>query len=364
LTNSTHTHRPLRWCLIGASQFAESSMVPAIQGQPDATVAAVVSGNLERAQHLAGTCDARAYDDLATALNDPDVDVAYVSTVNSGHYESALRAIEAGKHVLCEKPIALDLQEAIHLVVAAERHGVLFATNHHMRNSVPHQLMQQAIAAGDIGIPVTAVVQHAVQLPPAARRWRTVDMTTGAGVALDITVHDADCLRFVLSRDPRTVHAYTSAGVMTAHGIDETIVGTAEFDGGLPVSFVESFVTGHARTRLDVLGTEGALLGSGIQSMSPEGTLTLLRKGREHVFDLGEREDMYSVAVRRFQHAVWGDTTPAASGADGVWSVAFALAALRSAEGGSRVTIEYPTAELTASSSVHGASSGATDRPS
>ncbi|MFQ6331755.1 Gfo/Idh/MocA family protein [Nocardia sp. CWNU-33] len=331
----------LRWCLVGASDFAATSIAPAIAAQPDAIVASVVSGDRARAQALADGWDARGYDDLAKALDDPAIDVAYVSSINSRHYEHALAAINAGKHVLCEKPLALSVAHAQGLVDAAARAGVVFATNHHMRNSVPHELMRRAIAAGDIGTPVAAIVQHAVQLPAAAQRWRTTDPDAGAGVALDITVHDVDSLRFVLDDDPTTVQAYTSSGLMTQPGIDETITGTAEFGRGTHVGFLESFVTGHTATRLDILGTDGALLGTGIQSMSPVGTLTHVR-GRDHTpVDLGEREDLYTVGVRRFQAAVRGEGTPAATGADGVWSVAFALAALRSARTGRRENVQH-----------------------
>lgn len=324
------------WCLLGASDIARTSVAPAIMAQTDATVVSVVSADRERARSFAQPLGARGLDDLEQALSDPAVAAVYISSVNHQHYDQARKAIAAGKHVLAEKPLALRVEEAKELVGAAERAGVVLATNHHMRNSVPHRLMREAVAAGDIGVPVAAVVQHAVRLPAPARRWRTSDPTAGAGVALDITVHDADCLRFVLGEDPSTVQAAVTDGLMTARGIDETITGTAQFGGGVHASFLESFVSGHAPTRLDILGTEGALLGSGIQSMSPVGTLTRVHGSDHRPVDLGEREDLYIVGVRRFIAAARGQGAPPASGADGVWSLAFATAALHSAHTGTR----------------------------
>jgi 1,5-anhydro-D-fructose reductase (1,5-anhydro-D-mannitol-forming) len=334
------TRRSFGWCLIGASAIARDSVAPAIAAQPDATVVSVISGDVNRACAAAHPFGARATDNLDEVLSATDVDAVYISSVNSSHYDQALRAIAAGKHVLAEKPLALAVGEARELVDAAKRAGVVLATNHHMRNSVPHQLMRDAVAAGDVGTPVAAVVQHAVRLPSAAQRWRTTDPSTGAGVALDLTVHDTDCLRFVLGQDPRTVQATFTDAIVTAPGIDETISGTALFGEDIHVSFLESFVVGAAPTRLDILGTEGALLGLGIQSMSPVGTLTYVRGTQHHPVDLGKREDLYVVGIRRFLAAVRGEGEPPASGTDGMWSVAFATAALRSARSGTRQSVE------------------------
>jgi 1,5-anhydro-D-fructose reductase (1,5-anhydro-D-mannitol-forming) len=336
------TSRPFGWCLFGASDIARSCVGPAIQAQPDATVVGVLSSDLARAQKAAIPFGARAHDDIAAALDDPAVDAVYVSSVNALHHAQASAAIKAGKHVLCEKPLALTAVEAADLVTSAKRAGVTFATNHHMRNSVPHQKMREAVRAGDIGEPVSVIVQHAVQLPRAAQRWRTVDPSAGAGVVLDITVHDADCLRFVLDRDPETVTAQTSSGRMTSDGIDETVSGTARFGGNVLAGFVETFVSGHAPTRLAVLGTEGALLGEGIQSMQPVGTLSRIHGTHHEEVVLGEREDLYVVGVRRFQAAIRGEGQPAATGADGVWSVAFAEAVLQSANNGHSSHVEVP----------------------
>ncbi|WP_394378335.1 Gfo/Idh/MocA family protein [Saccharopolyspora spinosa] len=333
------TNRPFRWSLVGASDIARAFVGPAISAQPDAAVVSVVSGDLARAQDVAAPFGARGHDELTVALSDPDVDAVYISSINSAHHDQALAAIAVSKHVLCEKPLALTVAEAQELVDAAEKAGVVFATNHHMRNSVPHRLIRDAIAAGDIGEPVAVNVRNAIRLPPAARRWRTTDSAAGAGVALDLTVHDADCLRFVLNADPLTVVAHTSSGHMTRVGIDETISGSAEFVSGVHASFVESFVTGHAPTCLEVFGTEGALIGTGIQSMSPVGTLTHVGPAGSRKIDLGTREDLYVVGVRRFIEAVRGEAEPPASGQDGVWSLAFARAALEAARTGHRQTV-------------------------
>ena len=103
------------------------------------------------------------------ALADPAVDIVYVSTTNELHRPQTLAAAAAGKHVLCEKPLALTVAEAREMVAACRAAGVVMGTNHHLRNAATHRAMRDAIAAGRIGRPLFARVFHAVYLPPTCR---------------------------------------------------------------------------------------------------------------------------------------------------------------------------------------------------
>jgi 1,5-anhydro-D-fructose reductase (1,5-anhydro-D-mannitol-forming) len=331
------------WGVIGASRIAENSVVPAITAQPGARILGVYSSSIDRAEPLARTVGAQPYDDLDALLSDERINSVYISSINHLHLPQTLAAIAAGKNVLCEKPLALGLDDARRMRDAAREAGVLLATNHHMRNSTPHEIIRQAIADGELGDVVGAAVRHAVQLPESAQGWRTRDPGAGAGVILDITVHDADALRYVLGSDPATVTAHALSGRMTPEGIDESVVGLAHFANGVDVTFFESFVSGNARTELAVYGTEATFIGSGIQSMQPEGELVKWVGGVATPVDLGSREDLYVIGVRRFQAAVRDRSlSPAATADDGLWSVAFAEAALRSVVSGAVETVEDP----------------------
>src|SRR5207249_10108663 len=124
--------RPLGWGLIGASDIARTRMIPAIRAQPDSHVAAVMSSQIERARRYAEeTRILRAYDSIDAILADPAVDVIYISTTNELHYSQTLAAARAGKHVLCEKPLALTLDDARAMVAACRAAGVVMGTNHH-----------------------------------------------------------------------------------------------------------------------------------------------------------------------------------------------------------------------------------------
>jgi 1,5-anhydro-D-fructose reductase (1,5-anhydro-D-mannitol-forming) len=106
----SQTNKALQWALIGASDIAKTRMIQAINAQTDSRVAAVFSANPERAKaYAAENGIPEAYDELDKLLGDPAIDVVYISTTNELHRDQAIAAAASGKHILCEKPLALSL---------------------------------------------------------------------------------------------------------------------------------------------------------------------------------------------------------------------------------------------------------------
>src|SRR5690606_31452031 len=132
----------MRWILAGASTIAAQHMIGAFRANGD-TVAHVVSTTSARAAEFAAEHGIPGHgSDLAAALADPGTDAVYISSTNEKHRAQALAAIAAGKHVLCEKPLAMTAEEAAEMVRAAEAAGVTFATNHHLRCSGSHRAVR------------------------------------------------------------------------------------------------------------------------------------------------------------------------------------------------------------------------------
>ena len=203
----------MKWALIGASRIAAGHMIKAFRAQPGGAVTAVLSADAQRGAAYAETHGIdRSFDDLDTMLAEADCDAVYISTTNEKHFEQALAAIAAGKHVLCEKPLAMTVADAVRMVRAAEEAGVVFATNHHLRNAGSHLAIRELVASGRLGRILSVRVFHAVSLPQALRGWRISDAAAGGGVIPDITVHDADTVRFHLDEDPVEVVAQMTAG--------------------------------------------------------------------------------------------------------------------------------------------------------
>jgi 1,5-anhydro-D-fructose reductase (1,5-anhydro-D-mannitol-forming) len=333
----------LGWGFVGASTIARQHMHAAVEADPRSGVAAVMSSSPERAEAFAREHGVpAAYAQLERLLEDPRVDVVYVSTTNERHREEVLAAAAAGKHVLCEKPLALTLDDARAMRDACAAAGVAMGTNHHWRHAPTHRAMRRLLEEGAIGTLLAARVFVAIQLPPQLLTWRVHSPEAGGGVALDITVHDADILRFLLGEDVREVTALATRQGQATGDLDDGMMGVMRFASGLLASFHDAFNVPHAGNGLELHGTEGSLIGREIMGQDPLGDVFLRRDGVEEPVDVGEREGLYVRAVRTFNDAVLSGGTPSASAEDGLWSLAVALAAVESCRTGRAVAVDDP----------------------
>ena len=337
----TQAKEELRWALIGASDIAKTRMVKAINSQPNSKVAAVFSSNADRAKaYAAENKIPKAYDNLKTLLDDPQIDVVYISTTNDLHRDQALAAAAAGKHILCEKPLALSLDDAQQMLKAAQAANVVLGTNHHLRNAVTHRTMRKLVKKGAIGQPLAARVFHAVYLPPRLQGWRLSRPEAGGGVILDITVHDADTLRFVLDSEVEDVIARSATQGLANGGMEDAVMGVMYFRHGVLAQFHDAFTVKHAPTGLEIHGTEGSLFAVNVMTQDPVGRVVLRRDSEETEIKLDPPEDLYVHSIRHFNQAVLTGAQPFATGADGLRSLAVALAALESSKSGRRTPVQ------------------------
>lgn len=334
----------VRWGLIGASTIASEWVIDATRAT-GGEVVSVMSRSAERgAAYAEENRIPRSVTTLDALVNDAETDAVYISTTNELHRNQAIAAIKAGKHVLCEKPLALSLEDARAMVEAARAAGVVFATNHHLRNAASHRAMRDAIAAGRIGTPLSARVFHAVYLPPHLQGWRLDRPQAGGGVILDITVHDADTLRFVLNDDPVEAVAFGQSGGLGKQGLEDAVMGVLRFKSGVLAQFHDGFTTQFAETGFEVHGTEGSLIARNVMTQKPVGSVILRKAEGEQVLPL-EQRNLYEAALEAFHNAVKGKGAVSASGEDGVWSLATALAVAQSVKSGSAVQIRTGLAE-------------------
>ena len=330
----------MHWALIGASTIASQYMIGAIRAQPEASVDWVISGDADRAARYASDHNIpKSGIAITDALDDPSVDAVYISSTNEKHSAQAIAAIAAGKHVLCEKPLAMTVEQATEMVVAAQDARVVFATNHHLRCSGSHRAVRDLIQAGRIGKVLSARIFHAVHLPESLRGWRIDSADSGGGVVPDITVHDADVVRFLLGENPQSVVAQVSASGM-GQGVEDSAMSVWDMPSGAMVMSHESFTHPFAGSGFEVHGTEGSIFAQGVMTQKPVGMVELATaQGREAV--PFPDHDLYTFGVARFCAAVAGNGVPAADGWDGVKSLAVAKAVLQAASSGARTTVNY-----------------------
>jgi 1,5-anhydro-D-fructose reductase (1,5-anhydro-D-mannitol-forming) len=329
----------LRWGLIGASTIAAEHMIGAFRANGGEAVA-VMSTNADRATSYAKKHGiARATTSLKELVESKDVDAVYISTTNELHRDQVFAAAAAGKHVMCEKPLALTLKDARAMVAECRKRGVVMGTNHHLRNAATHRAMREAIKQGRIGKPLFARVFHSVYLPPHLQGWRLDRPDAGGGVIFDITVHDADTLRFVLDDEPKSVVAMTSNGGMGREGLEDGAMGVIRFSNGVLAQFHDGFTTKFATTGFEVHGEEGSLIGSDCMTQAPTGNVLLRTAAGEEQLKL-DHEKLYARSIRLFQDAVQGRGAPSATGEDGIKSLSVAISAAAAARTGAETLID------------------------
>ncbi|MGD0473125.1 MAG: Gfo/Idh/MocA family oxidoreductase [Candidatus Velthaea sp.] len=339
----------LRWGLVGATTIGREWMIPAIRAA-GGDIVSVFSRDAERGQDYAaefGIPNATA--DLSALLQ--DVDAVYVATTNELHREQVLAAARAGRHVLCEKPLATRYEDAAEMVAACRAAHVVLGTNHHLRNAATHRALGDVLAAGRIGRPLAARLVHAGALPAHLYGWRLHDRGAGAGVIFDLTVHDSDLLRFVLADEPVQVMTIAQNGGLAQPGIEDAAMTLLTFRSGLIAQVFESFTTPFARTSFEIHGSHGSVVATDCMPQRPGGGVVLRNADGETTLEL-VHEDYYTRGVRAFEQAIAGKGEPVASGEDGLISLAVALAARESAASGKAEHIRHADATAPATEAI------------
>jgi predicted dehydrogenase len=219
---------PLRIGILGAARIAPMALIRPARGVAEAQVVAVAARDKDRARSLASRYDiARVHDSYAKLIDDPDIDAIYNPLPNSLHAEWTVRALEAGKHVLCEKPLTANAEEAAYVAEKAERTGKVVMEAFHYRY---HPLFARALEilnSGAIGKVRHIETWVCVPMPmPGDIRYR-LDLAGGA--AMDTGCYAVHMLRHLAGSEPSVVSANA---LLKVPGIDRRLEGTFSFADG------------------------------------------------------------------------------------------------------------------------------------
>jgi predicted dehydrogenase len=297
----------VRWGVLGVARIATQKVIPAMQRGEWSEVSAIASRDLTKAQaSAAGLGIPRAYGSYEALLEDPDIEAIYNPLPNHLHVPWTIRAAEAGKHVLCEKPIARDADEAAPLIAVRDRTGVHIQEAFMIRTH-PQWLRALGIArSGRLGEirSISGFFSYFNRDPANVRNVPAF----GGGALLDIGCYLINTARFVFSREPRRV-----AG---------TIERDPEFGVDALTSLVLDFAPGHAigtcgtqlvgYQRVEVFGDRGRLAIEIPFNAPPDRPCRFLVDDGSDLFGAGREEftidtcDQYTIQGDRFSQAVRG----------------------------------------------------------
>jgi predicted dehydrogenase len=330
MTNAT------RVCLVGAGRAGQVHAESLVHHVPEGRLVALVDQNpaaLEKAADRFGI-DLR-FNSLQEAIDGVPFDAVVITAPTFTHRELVTAAAAAGKHILCEKPMALTIDECDAMITAAERNSVILQIGFMRRFDPDFQAAWARIEAGEIGQPMLLKsLTHGPGLPPAWAR----DLRTSNGMLAEVNSHDWDTMRWLASSDPQRVYAEVANFKGERHGVDtphfyDTALVSLRFESGAlgAISGVCPCEYGYD-ARVEIIGEKGLL-----QIGDVRGQSVVVCTNRDHglVTPIYRTwpERFASAYVREMKHfleCIRTGSQPRASGYDGRWAVAGTLAATHS----------------------------------
>lgn len=341
---------PVNWIILGAGDIASNQFVPALMSLDSCRILAVIDKNPEAASALAQRCGApNVFTDAQEIRRLPEADAVYVATWPALHCEHVLLATAAGKHVFCEKPMAVSLAECDRMMQACRTAKVRLMIGNNQRFHVAHQRVRQLMAEDAIGRVVLAKIDFltSFRLRQGERfrptQYRLTRGLGGGGVIMDMGIHAIDLIRYVLADEVESVGSFQDHLVYDCEAEDTATIqlrfrkgtlGTINISGGTP----------YGRNALELYSDRGAIISERSLARVPdEVRVRVLRDGAWTEYT-APNVDSFRTEIEHFVACATNGGEPPVPGSEGRQDLAVALAAYRSMEEQRLVRLDEMTA--------------------
>ena len=345
--------RKLKWGVIGSGGIAGRRTIPeGIIKAQNSELSVVFDINQQVNAEVAKEYCAEQAASINELL-DADIDAIYVATPAHVHAEQVRACAEAGKHVLCEKPLGMTVAEAENMIELCRQSGVKLGCAFMMRFVAQHQKALRLIKEGRLGRPVYARAQLSCWYPPIEGAWRQDPATGGGGVLIDMGGHCIDLLEMFFGRITRvscfinnSIHNYKSEDSATA---------MLFFENGA-LATVDTFFCipdNSSKNVLELYGSKGSILAEGTVGQGPAGRMVAfleqdggdydaqqVRSAAEGMAIEPEPVNTYQAEIEEFSRAVLEDRQPAISGELGLRSQKILTACYESAKSGKAIGVD------------------------
>ncbi len=296
---------PVQWGIVGCGWVARDYVAPAMAAAPNARLVAACDPDPAARQRLAeGDAGVVRHEDLANFLVTPGLEAVYVATPNHLHRPIVEAAARAGKHVLCEKPMATTLTDAEAMVAACKEAGVRYATAFDQRFQARHRRLRELVRAGRLG-EITAVRVHyacwtpADWSPPATEgvhdNWRVDPARAGGGAFIDLAPHGLDLTQVLLGEPLAETRCLLQRRVFD-YPVDDGAALIGRFRSGalLLLNVAYNCPDYFPRRTLELIGTRAMAVARDTMGQTPGGTLHLVdaASGQEETVEIPADEDV------------------------------------------------------------------------
>ncbi len=331
---------PVRVAVVGLGYIAQNAMLPAFAHARDhCTLTALVSGNATKRRTLARryrVASTWSYDGFDEALDSDTFDAVYLALPNHLHRDFAERSARAGKHVLCEKPMALSERDGRSMIRTAADHGVRLMVAYRLHFDPANLDVVEIARSRRIGDLQSFEAQFATPVRPGDIRTRR---RTGGGTLWDIGIYCINAARYLFRAEPTEAFAWTASRPRPRfREVEETAVASLRFSGGRLATFWTSF-TGPELATFSLVGSKGHVRLDQAFGYHEPRTLTLT-VGNRTTRRTYPAHDQFAAELVHFANSVRRGTRPSPSGEEGLADVAIIRALYRSAEIGRPVGLE------------------------
>ncbi|WP_169084901.1 Gfo/Idh/MocA family protein [Paenibacillus sp. PL91] len=328
----------LKWGILGCAGIAKRAVIPGLKRSELNEVAAIASRSGDNAKKTAEELEIpTAYGSYEELLADPSIDVVYIPLPNHLHREWTIRAAEAGKHILCEKPLALTEKEAAEMAEAAAKAGVLLSEAFMYRYHPRYDMIKKLIDAGEIGD--VRGIRSAFTFNNAGHKENVrYRKEWGGGSIYDVGCYPINAARLLLGKEPEAVTVQALFSPEHDH-VDMMASGLIEFEGSVSLTF-DCGMWAAFRNPLEVLGTEGIIeVPSAFVTGEPgSGNFFVTAKGERREVEV-PHVNAYTAQADHLAQAIRGGTQLQFGGADAISNMKVVDACLLSAHERTRVII-------------------------
>jgi len=296
----------VNWLVVGVGDIARRRVIPAILAEPRSVLRGVVTRDARKADAYPGTT---AWATLDAALQDEAIDAVYIASPVALHAQQTIAALRAGKHVLCEKPVAMNLAEAEQMVAVARTSDRLFGVSYYRRLYPKLIRAKELIAQGAIGQPLLVEANCHGWLESEERAWLRDPAMAGGGPLYDIGSHRIDAMNFLFGRPQRATGLLSNAVHRMA--VEDSATVLMEYAGGVHGVVDVRWNSRVPRDQFRVIGTEGEI------GLDPLSGPDLRVAGRVEM--LPTHANVHYPLVENFVAAALDGTALASPGEEAIW---------------------------------------------
>lgn len=301
--------RSIKWGIIGAGDIVRKRVAPAIKAIEDCELYAVTRGRADLAQAFAEEFDIpHYYSNWREMLADKNIDAIYIATPVFLHAEQTIAAANSGKHVLCEKPMALTVAECDQMIDVCASNNVKLGIAYYRRFYPVLERVRRLLASGEIGTPVTAQMnafEYVDITSEAERVWLLDKRKSGGGPMMDFGCHRIEVLTDLFG-DVSDLRSIVTNVVFTERDVEDTAAALFKFEAGSTATLTVTHAAREAQDTLDIFCTKGSIH---IENLN-KGSLRLITSAGESIEHHPPHINIHQPLIQDFADAIRSDREP------------------------------------------------------